>query len=171
MVKNCVAKWDAHQFSAPIRLWLRNRVFYSIMELPRVNGKRRYHRISLHTTNYYEAQEKAKIMAESISRKDYEAKAYVVAAKIIMRKMVFDKYTEPDGTEIIRISSKTDPTVLKGALEIVSKELDRALIHDFNIELNSFLNKQTAFYIINIYWKMLTRLFMPKNNLFLYTIF
>lgn len=58
MVKNCDAKWDAHQFSAPIRLWLRNRVFYSIMELPRVNGKRRYHRISLHTTNYYEAREK-----------------------------------------------------------------------------------------------------------------
>ena len=58
MVKNCVAKWDAHQFSAPIRLWLRNRVFYSIMELPRVNGKRRYHRISLHTTNYYEAEQK-----------------------------------------------------------------------------------------------------------------
>lgn len=69
MVKNCVAKWDAHQFSAPIRLWLRNRVFYSIMELPRVNGKRRYHRISLHTTNYYEAREKLHYMGITFDKK------------------------------------------------------------------------------------------------------
>jgi len=69
MVKNCDAKWDAHQFSAPIRLWLRNRVFYSIMELPRVNGKRRYHRISLHTTNYYEAREMMKQINGNESKK------------------------------------------------------------------------------------------------------
>ena len=75
MVKNCVAKWDAHQFSAPIRLWLRNRVFYSIMELPRVNGKRRYHRISLHTTNYYEAREKLRYMGITFDQKIAEKNA------------------------------------------------------------------------------------------------
>lgn len=33
------------------------------MELPRVNGKRRYKRLSLYTSNYYEAREKIKQMA------------------------------------------------------------------------------------------------------------
>lgn len=46
----------------PIYLWLRNNTFYSITELPRVNGKRRYKRLSLHTDNYYEAREKIKQM-------------------------------------------------------------------------------------------------------------
>ena len=56
MVKKCDAKCDAHQFSAPIHLWLRNNIFYCRMELPRINGKRSYKRISLHTDNYYEAK-------------------------------------------------------------------------------------------------------------------
>lgn len=55
-MKKCDAKCDAHQFSAPIHLWLRNKTFYCRMELPRINGKRRYKRISLHTSNYYEAR-------------------------------------------------------------------------------------------------------------------
>ncbi len=41
-------------------LWLRNGVFYFISEMPRVNGKRRYKRLSLHTDNYYEAREQVK---------------------------------------------------------------------------------------------------------------
>ena len=81
MVKNCVAKCDAHQFSAPIRLWLRNRVFYSIMELPRVNGKRRYHRISLHTTNYYEAREKLHYMGITFDQKIADKIRLKLAAK------------------------------------------------------------------------------------------
>ena len=55
-MKNCDAKCDAHQTSTPIHLWLRNNIFYCRMELPRVNGKRRYKRLSLHTNNYYEAR-------------------------------------------------------------------------------------------------------------------
>ena len=81
MFKKCQSKCQADK-----HLWIRNNVFYYMVELPRENGKRRYLCKSLHTTNYYEAQEKAKIMAESISRKDYEAKAYVVAAKIMQVK-------------------------------------------------------------------------------------
>ena len=60
-MKNCDAMCDAHQISAPLHLWLRNKTFYSRMELPRINGKRRYKRVSLHTSNYYEARA---IMAE-----------------------------------------------------------------------------------------------------------
>lgn len=36
--------------------------FYYRVELPRVDGKRRYKRVSLHTSNFYEAREKIKIM-------------------------------------------------------------------------------------------------------------
>ncbi len=145
MFKKCQSKCQADK-----HLWIRNNVFYYMVELPRENGKRRYLCKSLHTTNYYEAQEKAKIMAESISRKDYEAKAYVVAAKIIMRKMVFDKYTNPDGTEVIRISPKTDPTVLKGALEIVSKELDLSSLPKADQEFMKTFAKYVGDYLISI---------------------
>ena len=61
-MKNCGAKCDAKIGAKPIYLWLRNNTFYSIMELPRVNGKRRYKRLSLYTNNYYEAREKIKQM-------------------------------------------------------------------------------------------------------------
>lgn len=44
-------------------LWLRNGIFYYRIELPRVEGKRRYKRISLHTGNFYEAREKIKNMS------------------------------------------------------------------------------------------------------------
>jgi len=53
---NCMAK--------PIHLHLRNKIFYYRVELPRVNNKRRYKIISLHTQNYYEAQEKIRQMEE-----------------------------------------------------------------------------------------------------------
>lgn len=56
MMKNCDAKCDAHQNLRPIHLWLRKNIFYCRMELPRMDGKRRYKRISLHTNNYYEAR-------------------------------------------------------------------------------------------------------------------
>ena len=62
-MKNCGAKCEAKIGAKPIYLWLRNNTFYSIMELPRVNGKRRYKRLSLYTSNYYEAREKIKQMA------------------------------------------------------------------------------------------------------------
>jgi hypothetical protein len=53
---NCMAK--------PIHLHLRNKIFYYRVELPRVNNKRRYKIISLHTQNYYEAQEKIRQMED-----------------------------------------------------------------------------------------------------------
>ena len=65
--KKCDTKYDAsvmqfrkysHHFSPKVRLWLRKNVFYYIVELPRVDGNRRYKRISLHTNNYYEARER-----------------------------------------------------------------------------------------------------------------
>ncbi len=54
MLLKCDAKCDARLGIRP-HLWLRNGVFYCRIELPRVEGKRRYSRYSLHTTDYYEA--------------------------------------------------------------------------------------------------------------------
>ena len=145
MFKKCQSKCQADK-----HLWIRNNVFYYMVELPKENGKRRYFCKSLHTTNYYEAQEKAKIMSESVDRNDYEAKAYVLAAKLIMNKMIFDRYTESDGTEIIRISSKTDPDVLKAAIEIVSKELDLSTLPKVDQEFMQTFAKMVGDYLISI---------------------
>ena len=58
MSENCMANCMATK----IYLQLRNKTFYYRVELPRVNDKRRYKIISLHTQNYFEAQEKIKQM-------------------------------------------------------------------------------------------------------------
>ena len=58
MFKKCDANCDA---KVP-HLWLRNNIFYYRVELERVNNKRRYKRISLHTDNFFEAREKLREM-------------------------------------------------------------------------------------------------------------
>ncbi len=50
-------------------IWLRDGVYYFKIELPRVDGKRRYKRLSLHTDNYYEALEKCKEYVKMHSEK------------------------------------------------------------------------------------------------------
>jgi integrase len=60
-------KCDAFCDSRGRNLWLRNGKFYYIIELPRVDGKRRYLRMSLKTDNYYEAIEKMKIIKRRTS--------------------------------------------------------------------------------------------------------
>ena len=54
--KKCDALCDARTKKSAPHLWLRNNVFYCRIELPRVDGKRRYKRFSLHTSNYFEAK-------------------------------------------------------------------------------------------------------------------
>ena len=49
-------------------LYLRGKIFYYMIELPRENGKRRYYIKSLHTDNYYEAREKVKDMANNVDK-------------------------------------------------------------------------------------------------------
>lgn len=58
MFKTCDTNCDA---KVP-HLWLRNNIFYIRVELERVDGKRRYKRISLHTDNFFEAREKLRTM-------------------------------------------------------------------------------------------------------------
>ena len=54
--QKCDAVCEARSIRSAPHLWLRKNVFYCRIELPRVNGKRRYKRFSLHTNNYYEAK-------------------------------------------------------------------------------------------------------------------
>lgn len=61
MTKKCDASCDA-RYGADQHLWLRNNIFYYRVELPRQNGKRRYKRVSLRTSNFFEAREKIKQM-------------------------------------------------------------------------------------------------------------
>lgn len=127
-----------------------------MVELPAKNGKRRYFCKSLHTKNYYEAQEKAKIMKEVASKEDYEAKAYVLAAKVIMDKMIFDEYEiqVESGDRVFmqkvkRISPKTDPEVIKAAVEIVSKKLDLSKLPVADEKLMKQLAKYLGDYLIS----------------------
>lgn len=61
------SKCDARCDSKASYLWLRNNIFYYRVELPRVEGKRRYKRISLHTGNFFEARERVRIMSNGSS--------------------------------------------------------------------------------------------------------
>lgn len=137
-------------------LWIRNNIFYYMIELPQKNGKRRYFCKSLHTKNYYEAQEKAKIMVENIDKKDYEAKTYVLAAKAIMEKMVFDEYEiqVESGDRVFmqkikRISPKTDPAIIKAAIEIASKKLDLSRFSQSDQEVMKIFAKMVGDYLMS----------------------
>ena len=59
MIEKCDAFCDAWKAPVP-HLWLRKNIFYCRIEKAKNNGKRRYFRISLHTSNYYEAMERIK---------------------------------------------------------------------------------------------------------------
>ena len=58
MFEKCMANCMANK----IYIQLRNKIFYYRVELPRVNNKRRYKIISLHTHDYFEAKERIKQM-------------------------------------------------------------------------------------------------------------
>lgn len=53
MFKKCIAKC----YAGPDKnLYLRGKIFYYMIELPRENGKRRYYIKSLHTDNYLQSR-------------------------------------------------------------------------------------------------------------------
>ena len=102
MLKNCDANCDA-QCDAKGRLMLRNKTFYYIIELPRVNDKRRYLRLSLHTKNYYEAREilkeiqagnpyMPKISTKALTLRELDTLRYVQnQTKNIVKSNVFEQ--------------------------------------------------------------------------------
>jgi hypothetical protein len=109
-------------------LWKRNNVFYYMVELPRKNGKRHYFCKSLHTSNYYIAQERSKIMAKNLETSNIEAKTYIQVAQSIINKLKFDEYDEEVdvGDQILiqhkkYLSENNDPETIQGLVETASK--------------------------------------------------
>ncbi len=123
----CDAFWSGRNQIEP-HLWLRNNTFYCRMELPRINGKRRYNRFSLHTSNYYEALEKMKSMSgKSIKR-------YDLASLYHQLKFVKTYSKAPSGNlgltlefDSTKLSSDNNPSLLKQILAEFIKEKDKRL--------------------------------------------
>ena len=93
MFEKCMANCMANK----IYIQLRNKIFYYRVELPRVNNKRRYKIISLHTQDYYEAKERIKQML-AVEEK-------FVRLQRLFNNLIFEKV---DNFDIVTIVSPFD---------------------------------------------------------------
>lgn len=123
MFKKCKTNCQSDKY-----LWIRNNTFYFMFELPKQNNKRRYFCKSLHTKNYYEAKEKAKIMVKTFNSNTIEVKTYIYTAQALLNKMIFEDYDEEveSGGQVFlqkkkRISPQTDPEILNQFFTIIHK--------------------------------------------------
>lgn len=87
---NCMAE--------KIHLQLRNKTFYYRVELSRVNNKRRYKIISLHTQNYFEAKERIKQM---VTLEENFAKL-----QRLFNKLIFENIDKSDVMTVVSPFSK-----------------------------------------------------------------
>lgn len=90
-----------------IYIQLRNKIFYYRVELPRVNNKRRYKIVSLHTQDYFEAKERIKQMVA--------LEEQFVRLQRLFNNLIFENsVTDPNVTAIIspfekkRLSKRND---------------------------------------------------------------
>ena len=124
MFKKCKANCQAND-----NLYIRNDVFYYMVEKPRIDGKRRYFIKSLHTRNYYEALEKAKGMKKLMELEQMDTKKLLNRARELMGRVFFDtvdvNVENGDGMVITvqqkRISAKTDIKVIEELYDIIAK--------------------------------------------------
>ena len=93
MFEKCMANCMANK----IYIQLRNKIFYYRVELPRVNNKRRYKIISLHTQNYFEAKERIKQMV-ALEEK-------FVRLQRLFNNLIFEK---ADNSDIMTVVSPFD---------------------------------------------------------------
>lgn len=93
MFEKCMANCMANK----IYIQLRNKIFYYRVELPRVNNKRRYKIISLHTQDYYEAKERIKQML-AVEEK-------VTQLQRLFNNLIFEK---ADNSDIMTVVSPFD---------------------------------------------------------------
>lgn len=131
MLKKCQANCKAYE-----HLWLRNNIFYYMVELPRKNGKRRYYYKSLRTNNYYEAREKAKLMNE------VNIDVLVSRIEHLLSQVNF-VYAFKDNGQVLEtptISANTDPGILQALLDIRTEvELLRKTVQNLDKQyLNTF---------------------------------
>ena len=90
MFKKCMAKC----YAGPDKnLYLRGKIFYYMIELPRIDGKRRYYIKSLHTDNYYEAREKVKDMEKNVDKT--QINKTFARLRLLLRQLTFEQNSRP----------------------------------------------------------------------------
>lgn len=118
MVKKCMSYCNTDKY-----IKLRNNIFYFTMELPRKNGKRRFFCKSLHTYNYYEAREKAKIMVEKIH--NFDTKKFINEINTLLDLTIFDYDTVGGGNygfAARRVSPKNNLDLLEHWVKLNSQK-------------------------------------------------
>ncbi len=123
MAKTCNTRCNTDH-----NILLRNNIFYYRVELPRENGKRRFLCKSLKTYNYYEAREKAKIMAEQLQ--NFEVHEFIKSIELLWNQLSFG-YEYPNfgkniygfmpNTPIRTILPDSRPEIINGLLEKADK--------------------------------------------------
>ena len=98
-------------------LYLRGKIFYYMIELPRENGKRRYYIKSLHTDNYYEAREKVKDMANNVDK--IEINKTFARLRFLLRQLKFEQHSHPISFNFACSSNFTDVKV-SGDINVVN---------------------------------------------------
>ena len=136
MLKKCQANCKAYE-----HLWLRNNVFYYMVELPRKNGKRRYFYKSLRTNNYYEAREKAKLMNE------INVENLINRIEHLLSHVNFT-YAFEDNERVLEtptISANTDPGILHALLDMNAEvELMRKTVLNIDARIQQAFDKYDA---------------------------
>ncbi len=125
---------------------LRNNIFYYRVELPRENGKRRFFCKSLKTYNYYEAREKAKIMAERLERMNTQK--FMKALDLLWSQVIFEPVyiPLPNGNYAFaerRIKNTTPDHVIEGLADLgnyVDTVKCSELSHDDKAKFSQFLH-------------------------------
>jgi hypothetical protein len=105
-------------------LYLRGKIFYYMIELPRENGKRRYYIKSLHTDNYYEAREKVKDMANNVDKT--QINKTFARLRLLLRQLTFEQNSRPIDLKAM-CSSNSATTKVYGDINVVNELLK---IHD-----------------------------------------
>ena len=166
MFKKCKTNCQADKY-----LWIRNNIFYFMFELPKQNNKRKYFCKSLHTKNYYEAKEKAKIMAKDINSSNIKAKQLIYTAKSLMDSMIFEEYDEEIESngqvftqKIKKISPDNDPKTVQAFLLVVSKmnTIKMQTLDDDDIKIIKEIAQAT--FKVNIQELLKTYGVKPKSN-------
>lgn len=139
MFKKCIANCYA---GLDKNLYLRGKIFYYMIELPRVDGKRRYYIKSLHTTNYYEAREKVKDMEKNVDKR--QINQTFTKLRLLLRQLVYKQNSHSVGFNVAcSISAPADIKVY-GDINIVNAILEiRDTLKDIKAALLTLEQKQT----------------------------
>lgn len=118
MFKKCMAKC----YAGPDKnLYLRGKIFYYMIELPRVDGKRRYYIKSLHTDNYFEAREKVKDMEKNVDKT--QINKTFARLRQLLRQLTFEQNSRPIDLKAM-CSSNSKPTKVYGDINVVNELLE-----------------------------------------------